>query len=64
MMAVNARQIAPDCNIPAIASSLTIFIKGLSLISREDFCQAELKEIALRHLLLLPPLQAENFTRS
>lgn len=56
MQAVNAKQIAPDCNIPAIASSLLTFVKGLSLLAREDICQAELKEIALQGLLLLPPM--------
>lgn len=56
MMAVNARRIAPDCNIPAIANSLTTYLKGLSLIARGDICQAELKEVALRGLLLLPPI--------
>lgn len=62
MMAVNAKQIAPECNIPAIASSLVTFIKGLSLIARGDICQAELKEIALRGLLLLPPIQTVTQT--
>lgn len=54
MLAVNTNEIAPDCNIPAIASSLLTFMKGLSLIAREDVCQAELLEVALRGLLLLP----------
>lgn len=57
MIAVNARQLPPDCNVPAIASSLTTFLKGLSLVARGDICQAELKETAMRGILLLPPQQ-------
>lgn len=58
MKAVNAKQIPPDCNIPAIAWSLITFLKGLSLIARGDICQAELKEVALRGMLLIPPAQS------
>lgn len=54
MMAIRAKQIPEDCNIPAIAGSLANFFEGLSLQARDDICQAELKEIALRGVRLLP----------
>lgn len=57
-MAVRDREIAPDCDIPAITGSLTNYFEGLTLQAREqDICQAELLAIALRGVKLLPPVR-------
>lgn len=56
-LAIRQGEIAPDTNIPVIAASLTNYFEGLTLQAREeDICQAELIEIALRGVLLLPPI--------
>ena len=56
-MAVRDKEIAPDCDIPAITGSLTNYFEGLTLQAREqDICLAELLAIALRGVKLLPPV--------
>ena len=56
--AVRDREIAADCDIPAITGSLTNYFEGLTLQARErDICQAELLAIALRGVKLLPEPQ-------
>ena len=60
MLAVRDGQIPQESNIPAIAGSLTNFFEGLSLQARDDICLAELREIALRGVLLLPARRDEQ----
>lgn len=55
MRAIADGQLAPDCDIPAIAGSLLAFVKGVAALARGDLCQSELMEIAARGVLLLPP---------
>lgn len=56
MRAIQCGEIAPDSNVPAIAGALTNFFEGLTLQARDkDLCLAELTEIALMALHLLPP---------
>lgn len=58
MLAIKNGQIEPDCNVPAISGALTNFFEGLTLQARdEDICLAELTEIALKGLKLLPPIK-------
>lgn len=54
MLALKAGQIPEESNIPAIAGALVNFFEGLSLQARDDICLAELREIALRGVCLLP----------
>lgn len=61
MRAIHAGQIAPDVNVPAIAGSLLNFFEGLTLQAREEgICLAELTEIALQGLKLLPESMCET----
>ena len=56
--AVRDKEIAADCDIPAITGSLTNYFEGLTLQARErDICLAELLAIALRGVRLLPERQ-------
>lgn len=55
LQAIEAGQIPPDSNIPAITGALSAFLKGIALLARGEICQAELMEIARRGLSLLPP---------
>lgn len=54
MLAIDAGQIPPGSDIPAIAGALVAFLKGIAAMARQDICQAELLQIAARGLLLLP----------
>lgn len=55
IQAIKNGQIEPDCNVPAIAGALTNFFEGLTLQARdEDICLAELTEMALMALKILP----------
>lgn len=55
MDAIKSGQIPPESNIPALAGALTNFFEGLTLQARDqDICLAELTEIALLGLKLLP----------
>lgn len=57
MMAIDAGQIPPDSDIPAIAGALFAFLKGVATMARQGLCQSELMSIAGRGMLLLPPMQ-------
>lgn len=57
--AVEAGQLSPASNIPAITGSLLAFLKGIAAIARKDMCQAELQAISFQGLLLLPPHNAD-----
>lgn len=57
MLAIAARQLPADCNLPALAGALVNFFEGLTLQARGDICQSELLEIARLGMRLLPPRQ-------
>ena len=57
MLAIAARQLPADCNLPALAGALVNFFEGLTLQARGDICQSELLEIARLGVRLLPPRQ-------
>lgn len=57
MLAIEAGELPPESNVPAIVGALTAFMKGVALLARRDVCQAELVEIARRGLALLPTAQ-------
>lgn len=52
---IDAGQLPPDSDVPAITGALFACLKGIAAIARNDLCQAELLEIASCRLLLLPP---------
>lgn len=54
MLAIEAGELPPESNVPAIVGALVAFMKGIALLARGDVCQAELGEIARRGLYLLP----------
>lgn len=54
MLAIEAGELPPESNVPAIVGALIAFMKGIALLARGDVCQAELGEIARRGLHLLP----------
>lgn len=56
MRAIKEKQIAPDSDIPALSGALTNFFEGLTLQARDrEICLAELTDIALEGMKLLPP---------
>lgn len=46
LMAIEAGQLSPDCNVGVMANAMYAFLKGVAASAREDMCQAELNEIA------------------
>lgn len=59
-MAITSGQIPANSNLPAISRALANFFEGLSLQARDDICLAELTEIAILGVRLLPPASAES----
>lgn len=55
LTAIKAGQIPPDCDVPAITNALYTFLKGISMVARDNMCQAELNQIANLGVSLLPP---------
>lgn len=58
IMAVESGQLPPDCSVPVITNAIYTYLKGISAISREHMCQAELKEMSALGVSLLPPKSA------
>lgn len=54
LLAIEEQQIPESSDVPAIVGAARAFLKGLSILSRGDVCQAELQNIAKRGLLLIP----------
>lgn len=55
LMAIDAGQLRPDCDIPVITNAIYTFLKGISSMARENVCQAELNHVASLGASLLPP---------
>lgn len=60
LRAIEAAQLPPDCDVPAIAGALTNFFEGLALQANEKLCQAELIRIARLGVRLLPDQQTQK----
>ncbi|WP_165078778.1 MULTISPECIES: TetR/AcrR family transcriptional regulator [unclassified Desulfovibrio] len=54
LLAIEAGELPPESDVPAIVGALIAFMKGVALLARGELCQAELAEIARRGLALLP----------
>lgn len=52
--AINAGQLAPDTDVPALACALNTFLEGLSIQARDGLFQSELKAVAAHAVRLLP----------
>lgn len=55
LMAIEAGQLPPDCDVPAITNALYTYLKGVAAVARGNMCQVELNEIAELGELLLRP---------
>lgn len=54
LLAIQDRQLPADCNVPAISGALTNYFEGLGIHATEPICQAELIQIAILGVNLLP----------